>query len=83
MRRIADHVFRGQSRCLYPVPSRIPGEGAVCGRPEQMHKESADGRSRPSVHLFIGLRRCAGCGLGFDHPGHYFSPSRRRFGRAQ
>lgn len=62
---ISEHVFRGDARCLYPN----------CGLFETEHSESADSRLPQAPHWFIGLRLCLGCGIGFNHPSHCFSPS--------
>lgn len=65
---IRDHVFRGERLCLYPE----------CGRPETAHRESDRPAVEPLPHWFVGVRSCVGCGLRFNHPSHYFAPSRMR-----
>lgn len=86
---ISDHSFRGERTCLYPVrTSRDLDDFALCGMPESRHKESADLGARdqqnagtpavPPPHWFFGVRRCAGCGLGWNHIAHYFAPDRVR-----
>lgn len=62
---IADHVFRGEARCLFPN----------CGQPESAHRESADSRPAQVPHWFIGVRLCSCCGIGFNHPSHCLSPA--------
>lgn len=65
MRLITDHMFRGETKCLFPG----------CEGIERDHSESADGRPPAAPHWFIGFRLCLGCGIGFDHPSHCPSPS--------
>lgn len=65
MALITDHVFRGQSQCLFER----------CGLPEHRHSESADSRPPQVPHWFIGVRLCMGCGIGFNHPSHCLSLS--------
>lgn len=62
---VTEHVFRGDQLCLYPG----------CEGTEKMHSESADGRPPQPPHWFIGFRLCSGCGIGFSHPSHCFSPA--------
>lgn len=77
---ISDHSFRGETVCLFPKVSELGEEDFVlCEKPRVAHSTGADDSISDTIpHWFIGLRSCIGCALGFDHPAHYFAPSRRK-----